>query len=670
MKLGIGIDTGGTYTDAVIYDFDSKQVVAKGKALTTKENLETGISNVLDTLPADLVRQASVLSLSTTLATNASVENKGGRAKLILLGSTRKVLKWVYADVVYGLKEDDVFCVETGSSFDGKVVNDPDWDKVTESEDEWFSDAQALAIADVYATNNGAVSERFAKVRLTGKYAVPFVMASELTNDLNVMERGATALLNAKLLPTIEEFLAAVKEALMKRQLDIKEMIVRSDGSLMSDDIALSHPVKTILSGPAASVIGGRSLTDCSNSLIVDMGGTTTDVSIVRNGKPAMTDGIRIGGFRTQVKGVFIDTFGLGGDSRIAFENNKLVLSSRRVQPLCVAAAEYPQIKNELSALIESNRTSTLPLYEFVYLVRDPSSSHQYTAKELELIGMLKDRPLMLGSGQLDLYDLKIGRLEDEGIVMRCGLTPTDIMHIKGDFVRYDKSASILGAKYLLKVLPGYKETGDDLLRLCDDVYEMVCRKLYENIVRILLTNKYPKLFAKGVNEQLKELIRHSWDLGPMTGADKGFFGLDFHTEATLIGIGAPTHIFLPEVAKKLGTNFIVPVHAEVANALGAVIADISVQTRVSISPEYTPNGITGYTVQAADVSKDFNTLDEAIEYAKISAQASAISDARRRGALGELKIDIKVDPDIAYTNEGIAIDLGTAVNVNVTGRI
>ncbi|NCU27459.1 hydantoinase/oxoprolinase family protein, partial [Candidatus Nomurabacteria bacterium] len=423
MKLGIGIDTGGTYTDAVIYDFDNRKVVAKGKSLTTKENLEIGIGNALDSLPADLIGQASVLSLSTTLATNASVENKGGRAKLVMIGSNRKIMEWVYAGIVYGLKDEDVFCVDTNSSFDGKIIDDPDWELITAKEDEWFSDAQALAVADVYAMRNGAVSERSAKEKLTSKYAVPLVMASELANDLNVMERGATALLNAKLLPTIEEFMEAVKAALKKRHLNIKEMIVRSDGSLMSDDMALTHPVKTILSGPAASVIGGRGLTDCSDCLIVDMGGTTTDISIVQGGEPIMTDGIRIGGFRTQVRGVFIDTFGLGGDSRITVDNGKIVLNARRVQPLCIAASMFPQITDELSALVYSNRTGTLPLYEFLYLVRKPADPRRYNTKELELIRKLDKRPLMLGGGMLDLYDIKSKRLEDEGIVMRCGLT-------------------------------------------------------------------------------------------------------------------------------------------------------------------------------------------------------------------------------------------------------
>lgn len=197
-------------------------------------------------------------------------------------------------------------------------------------------------MAEVNALRNGAACEKTAKEKLTAKYDVPFVMASELAADLNVMERGVTALLNAKLLPIIDEFMAAVKAALKLRRLTLQKLIVRSDGSLMSDELALRHPVKTILSGPAASIIGGKGLAGRENSLIVDMGGTTTDISIIKDGEPAMADGIRIGGFQTQIRGVFIDTFGLGGDSRIAVEDHRLVLSARRVQPLCAAAARWP----------------------------------------------------------------------------------------------------------------------------------------------------------------------------------------------------------------------------------------------------------------------------------------------------------------------------------------
>lgn len=660
MAIGIGIDTGGTYTDAVIYDFDKKEVLAKGKTLTTKENLETGIGNALDMLPDDLIKQAEVLSLSTTLATNACVENKGGRAKVVLVGTSKKVLASIDAETVYGLRPEDVLCLDTYSSYDGKITGNPDWDQVMEDNHEWFSDAQALAVSAVNALRNGAVCEKSAKEKLTSKYKVPFVMAYELASELNVMERGATALLNAKLLPTIEEFMKSVKSALKARDLNVKAMIVRSDGSLMSDEMALLHPVKTILSGPATSIIGGRGLTGCEDCLIVDMGGTTTDVSIVKSGEPAMADGIRIGGYRTQIKGVFIDTFGLGGDSRITVEDNGLLLNTRRVTPLCVASKKYPDIKNQLQSLLDSNKLSTLPIYEFLYLVKEPLFSDSYRDYEIELINKLKNGPLMLGGGQLDVYNLKCERLEDEGVIMRCGLTPTDMMHIKGDFDLFDKGASLLAASYLLRLLPQY----DDVMQLCDAVYDLVSRKLYENIVRILLVNKYPGRYEKGMDSQLLSLIRDSYD------DCGGFFSYNFRTNAVLVGVGAPIHIFLPKAAKRLGTSFVIPPHSEVANAVGAIIADIDVEVKVNISPNHTAAGISSYTVYAGGESASFDALEESMEFAEALARKLAFAKARRRGALGEINFRLEVNPKTGFTKEGEAIDLGTIVIGRASGRL
>ena len=92
MKLGIGIDTGGTYTDAVIYDFTNQEILACAKALTTREDLSVGIGGALDGLPKEYLQKAQLVSLSTTLATNACVENKGGRARLLLMGIKKKSL--------------------------------------------------------------------------------------------------------------------------------------------------------------------------------------------------------------------------------------------------------------------------------------------------------------------------------------------------------------------------------------------------------------------------------------------------------------------------------------------------------------------------------------------------------------------------------------------------
>lgn len=660
MALGIGIDTGGTYTDAVVYDFDKKEVVAKGKTLTTKENLEIGIGNALDILPSDLVKQATILSLSTTLATNACVENKGGRAKVVLVGTSDKVLESIDAKTVYGLRPEDVLCLDTYSSFDGKITGNPDWDQVIDNYEEWFYDAQALAVAAVNALRNGAVCEKSAKEKLTAKYKVPFVMAYELVSELNVMERGATALLNAKLLPTIEEFMQSVKSALEARGLDIKAMIVRSDGSLMSDEMALRHPVETILSGPATSIIGGRGITGCEECLIVDMGGTTTDISIVQSGRPAMADGIKIGGYRTQIKGVFIDTFGLGGDSRITVEDNRLTLNTRRVMPLCIASKKYPAVKEQLQLLLDSKKLSRMPVYEFLYLVKEPSRLASYEEYEMDLIDKLKNGPLMLGGSEFDLYNLRSERLEDEGVIMRCGLTPTDIMHIKGDFTLFDKSASVLAVSYLLKMLPQY----DNIMQFCDAVYDLVCKKLYENIVRILLINKHPERYKKGIDHQLLSLIEDSYD------DNSGYFSYCFHTDAALVGVGAPTHIFLPKVAEKLGTDFIIPPHSEVANAVGAIIADVDAEVKVSISPIHTAAGISGYHVYTENECVNFDALEESIKFAENIAKELVFAKARKRGALGEINFQIERNPKIGVTEEGTSIDLGTTIIAKASGRL
>jgi N-methylhydantoinase A/oxoprolinase/acetone carboxylase beta subunit len=104
-------------------------------------------------------------------------------------------------------------------------------------------------------------------------------------------------------------------------------MIVRSDGSLMSAALSLRRPVETILSGPAASVLAGRSFADAEDYLVIDMGGTTTDVSVVRGGKPVMAEGgIHIGGWQTHVKGVFVDPR-LAATRAVRLEEERLSLS-------------------------------------------------------------------------------------------------------------------------------------------------------------------------------------------------------------------------------------------------------------------------------------------------------------------------------------------------------
>lgn len=661
MIYGIGIDTGGTYTDAVVYDFETGTVLAKGKSPTTRQDLSLGIGRALDLLPAGLLKKAELVALSTTLATNACVENKGGRARLVLMGTTRKTLEWIGADRKYGLNFDDVLCLDTKGTFDGTVADHPDWETVMPENDAFLREAQSLAVAEMNATRNGGVCEQAARDALSSRYGVPIVLASELVGGLNMMERGATGLLNARLLPVVDQFMKAVTKSLRERGLKASQMIVRSDGSLMVDELARTRPVETILSGPAASVMGSRSLAHRENCLIVDMGGTTTDISIIRGGAPYMSGGIRIGGWRTQVKGVFIDTFGLGGDTRVYMESGQLKLDSRRVEPLCAAAAKWPEIKDQMKQLLTESRPHSRPLHEFLYLVRRPESIQRYTPAEQALIAHLADGPQMIGGAALDIYGLDSERLEREGIVMRCGLTPTDVMHIRGDYAGFDAEASRLAARYFLRVLPYYRDDAASMDGLCDEVYELVKRRLFENIARVLLEASYPELLPDGVGDQLKAFISDRW-LRRNEPVDGSFFNLKLDAAASLIGIGAPTHIFLPDVAKALGVECVIPEHSEVANAVGAVVSRVTATVTVEVHPIYSSEGIDGYGIHAADVNERYDTYEEALEAAAEAAKRLAIAEARRRGAEGELVAEARLNHRVGYTKSGSEVKLGATL--------
>ena len=669
MAYGIGIDTGGTYTDAVVYDFDAHKVVAKGKSPTTHHELSLGIGRALDMLPTDMLRCAAIVSLSTTLATNACVEGKGGRARLVMLGTEMSTLTRVGADKKYGLKYEDVLCVDAKAAYDGSTAEQPDWEKIISENEAFFADADALCVAGLNSTRNGAVNELAARDALKARFNVPFMMASELAVDLNIMERGATALLNARLLPVVDEFMRAVTAALKERGLDAEQMIVRSDGSLMSAAYARSRPVQTILSGPAASVVGCRALADNDNCLIVDMGGTTTDISVVRGGKPDMSGGISIGGWRTQIKGVYIDTFALGGDTRICLQDGRLFLDKRRVEPICAAAARFPSVRAQLENLLPNMRRHTRQLHEFLYLLRMPVHPENYTDSERRLLNDLQDGPQLIGGGKLEYYGSAGERLEREGYVMRCGFTPTDVMHLTGAYTAFDSEAARLAARCLLRALYDYDDTPEDMLRLAEAANDMVKRRMFKNILRVFMESEYPEIRHHGIDERLGAIIDRRWN-SRNDAAGNGFFELLPRIDAVLVGTGAPIHIFLPDVAKALGARCIIPENSEVANAIGAVAADISAQASVRITAEYTYEGALRHVLTAPGVRRYEKDMEQAIAAAKDIAEKLACAEARSRGALGQLTTVVTVDRRRGRDREGAAVDLGTEVIAHTTGRL
>lgn len=669
MKIGIGIDTGGTCTDAVVYDFDSKRLLAKGKALTTHSHLIDGIRAALDTLPQELIAQAVQVSLSTTLATNACLEDKGSRCRLVIIGLTDELVRRFKIDENYGIPLDKVKCIDNQSSADGLHVDMPDWDKVLAEDGAWLADADVLACSELYSGNNGAPCEKAFKTVTQERLGVKTVCANELTRELNVIARGATSMLNARLLPIINNFIDAILTDLKGRGYEGKIAVVRSDGSMMNAASTLNKPVETILSGPAASVLAGKAFYSGENYLTVDMGGTTTDVSVVLGGRPVPArGGIRLGPWRTTVQGIFASPFALGGDTQIWMEDQtkKLSLGYRRVKSLCSAAVRWPEIKDMLRRLLEAEtkHINRFPLHEILYLLHEPERPELYSENEQSLIRLLAKGPLMLEDLKektgLDLYFFSTERLESEGIVMRCGLTPTDFMHIKGDYTEYDREASLLAARYLLAAL-GREDTEEEVYKLADEVYEAVEERMYFNLVQILLCQLYPDTFKGELSEQLEFLIRQTWR--DRKRVKHPFISQMFSTGMALVGVGAPIHVFLPEVASALGAECVLPEHHDVANALGALHAKVNATVRVEISQLLTSDGTPFYVAHLPDGARRFDKWEYAVEAAKKAAEKKVVEEARARGAVGELKPIVRAGrASTKDERSGIMVMLGAVV--------
>ena len=664
IKIGIGIDTGGTYTDAVAYDFTGKTILGSAKALTTKDNLSIGILRALDGLPPDLLKKAEVVALSTTLATNACVEDRGGNAKLIFFGGDKRILDQHGSS--YGLPPAEEICIqECFTKITGEIEREPDWDLFVNDIKQGFADLDGVGIVELHAMRNGAVIEKKAKELFAEKHDIPVTCGYELFSELNSLQRGSSALLNAKLFPVIKEFLHAIKTALSERGIKAVVVIVRSDGSLMSEDFASMSPVETLICGPAASVIGGTRLSDAANCIIVDMGGTTTDIAVVKDHVPVTTnDGVSIGRWKTYVNGLYVKTFGLGGDSAIHYKDGKLFLEEYRIVPLCIAAQKSPSIIDNLRELLKGKNKHLRYLHEHYLLVKDISGSARYTDEEKAFCHALKERPLILTEAAAavgkTIFDLRVSRLLKEGVVQMCGLTPTDVMHIKKDFEQYSAGASMLAAEYVALNL----EISVD--ELCGLVYDEVKRKIYRNVVKVLLENNDPHYMKAGVSKDVERCIDESYEMAK-TGGHEAIFAMRFHTDFSLVGIGAPTHVFLSDVAKMLGTKALVPKYSGVANALGAIVGNVCASHSVELRPNC--DGITGFTVFGNGENRFFKTLNEAETFAVSEAKSGAHVEAIRRGAQGNITVTCDLHKMMGHGKDCV-IHLGTSATARAVGAI
>ena len=314
-NVNIGIDTGGTYTDAVVVDLKSRNVAATAKAITTHGDLSIGVNDalgqVIDALGDEFPHSdIKLVSLSTTLATNALVEGRGSKIASILIGFHIGMVE--RTGIAETIPSATIIQVDGGHSHSGEEECALDEAALRSALESLRGNIDAVAIAALYSVRNPA-HERRAQEIVAELLDCPVTLSCDLSDALNGPRRALTASLNARIVSRIVKLVDAVAVSLAKHDIAAPLMIVKGDGSLVSVDHVIEAPIETILSGPAASVIGARFLSQRKNFVVSDIGGTTTDIAIARDGWPRLNEeGSEVGGYRTLVQAIDMRTSGLG----------------------------------------------------------------------------------------------------------------------------------------------------------------------------------------------------------------------------------------------------------------------------------------------------------------------------------------------------------------------
>jgi len=345
----LGLDVGGTFTDAVI--IDGHRVVAIAKRRTTKNNLMNGIGEALDAVlegyDASNIEQ---VTLSTTVVTNTIVEGKEQPVDLyVVTGPGRNV--------------DDIFPVspiylQGYTDHRGIVVEHTPADAVR-------------GIANMVQARSGtdlaAVSAKFGvrnpqeELSITEELKNTYHTISNgslLSGSLNFPRRTISAYFNSAVTPVFTVFKENVEDALRARNIVAPLHILKADGGSLPIEHMVSRPVETAFTGPAATVLGLSALGVIGNqhTVALDIGGTTTDISLWKHGRPLMTkNGVSIREYPSAVRSFAVTSVGIGGESVVRLKNGNLTVGPERVGPSVALGGVEPTLGDALIVLGHAN---------------------------------------------------------------------------------------------------------------------------------------------------------------------------------------------------------------------------------------------------------------------------------------------------------------------------
>jgi N-methylhydantoinase A/oxoprolinase/acetone carboxylase beta subunit len=345
MKMLIGIDVGGTTTDAVIVD--GNRVVKTAYVPTDHDNLSKCLLGALDELVAG-VDTANVerVVLSTTLITNMIAEGKTDPVALVLIpgpGTNPRD---------YALGESII--LDGAIDFRGKEIDPLRESQIKEAasqiREKGFS---RVAVVGKFCQRNHSHELKVGEILAAALPGAHTQLGHRVSGQLNFPRRAATTMLTAATKDKYEQFAADMAAALKERKIKAPVYILKADGGTLPLDKSVSMPVETIFSGPAASIMGVLALTDPGQtSVVVDIGGTTTDLALILSGQPLLSSkGARVDSLLTHVRAFAVKSVAIGGDSAVVANGSNLTVGPKREGPPVCMSGSCPTPTDALRVL-------------------------------------------------------------------------------------------------------------------------------------------------------------------------------------------------------------------------------------------------------------------------------------------------------------------------------
>ena len=564
-RLLLGVDTGGTYTDAVVLDADTLEVTASAKALTTRHDLAIGVSNALQAISESFdPEQVSLVSVSTTLATNAVVEGHGSPVLIFLVGFDEAMVS--RAGIAESFRDAIVVRIDGGHDHFGAEMSPLDMDAINGALDDHQGAVRAVAVAATFAVRNPAHEEAIREVVIE-RTCLPVTISSSLSESLDAPRRALTTALNARLLSRITDLIDAVRRSLETIGIDAPVMVAKGDGSLAAADSVAQRPIETVLSGPAASIVGAAALTGLADFVLSDVGGTTTDVGQLRAGRPQLvSDGARVGGWRTMVNAIDVRTTGLGGDSEVHTDRTAIVVGPQRRIPISLLALEHPGIIDQLRLDLKEPPPRDFASV-FVLQVGGTSSGSAMSAVEQRLLDSLGPDPTPLqrvAAGVLERRSLAL--LVEKGIVQLAGFTPTDAAHV----LEMQDNWSSGGASAAASLMGWY--TGDSAIEFARRVWSETVRRSAACVLEVALDDRAGPVLE---NPVLDAVISGVGSVGGV--------GVHLQPVDPIVAVGGPARVFYEEVAHRCGARLVIPEQFFVANAVGAAAGHVVARSHAEV---------------------------------------------------------------------------------------